>query len=162
MGSKQGPPMKKMQPQNASGSKQRLPLKKEETPKIGNSQLTEASFTKLTLESEGDAFRFHRKMQNANNKSHEGDFTKRKIRNRQFTEASFAKLTLEGEGDAFRFHHKYKMLTANLTKASSQNQKSGTISSLKLASLNQLLKARLMLFGSNCKVTRRRPIKAKN
>jgi hypothetical protein len=42
-------------------------------------------------------------MQNANSKSHEGNFAKPKIGNCQLTEACFTKLMLEGEGDTFSF-----------------------------------------------------------
>jgi hypothetical protein len=74
--------------------------------------------------------------QNANRKLHEGNFTKPKTGNRQLTEASFAKLMLEDEGDAFQFYRRHKMLIASHTKATSQNQKLGTVSSPKPASLN--------------------------
>jgi hypothetical protein len=55
-------------------------------------------------------------LQNANNKSHEGVFTKPKVRNHQLTEVSFAKLTLEGEGDTFWFKEQSHMKATHQTK----------------------------------------------
>jgi hypothetical protein len=69
-------------------------------------------------------------------KSHEGNPSNQKTKNRLLTEACFTKLTLEDEGDAFWFYRKCKMLAANRTKMTSQNQKSGTVSSTKPALLN--------------------------
>jgi hypothetical protein len=70
-------------------------MKKEATPKIGNHQLTEASFAKLTLEGDGDAFWF--RLQSHTKATHQT----KKTKNHQLTKVSYAKLTLDGEGDAF-------------------------------------------------------------
>jgi hypothetical protein len=74
-------------------------------------------------------------MQNANSKSHEGDFTKQKIENCQLTKASFAKQTLEGGGDAFQF------ILQSRTKATHQTKKLRTVSLPKLAIPNQCKRA---------------------
>jgi hypothetical protein len=49
---------------------------------------------------------------------------------------------LEGESDTFRFYRKREMLTANRTKATLQNKKPGTDSSVKPPPLNKRLKAK--------------------
>jgi hypothetical protein len=74
-------------------------------------------------------------MQNANSKSHKGDFAKPKIRNCQVTKASFAKQMLEGDGDAFWFK------LQSHTKVTHQTKKLRTVSLPKLAQSNQCKRA---------------------
>jgi hypothetical protein len=73
---KEATPKRKGLKRNTSDEKEVI----SKNQKKWNQQLPEASFAKLMLEGEGDAFRFHQ-MQLFNFESCEGDLKKLKIRN---------------------------------------------------------------------------------